>query len=182
MAEVEKIVTAKSQQESFLDALRADPDCETARLVYADWLEEFGGAPDLAEWIRLQVGVRHGVAPSNARRTEMWDDRAFRNRYFPAARHWTIFDNTFVKILTAVRGGSLSRRSFNDTYSYFYLIEHGLVRAVAAGTMADGALMTLRTWHPLQRVYVIPTDNREPIHMFTLGPDDEGLEPTVLRA
>jgi hypothetical protein len=29
---------------------------------------------------------------------------------------------------------------------------------------------------------VIPTDNREPIHMFTLGPDDEGLEPTVLRA
>jgi uncharacterized protein (TIGR02996 family) len=39
---------------AFLAAICAQPDDDTARLVYADWLEEFGGEPERAEFIRVQ--------------------------------------------------------------------------------------------------------------------------------
>lgn len=42
--------------EPFLRAICADPDDDTVRLVYADWLDE-NGDPDRAEFIRLQVAV-----------------------------------------------------------------------------------------------------------------------------
>ncbi|HJZ60212.1 MAG TPA: TIGR02996 domain-containing protein [Gemmataceae bacterium] len=40
--------------EPFLAAICATPDDDTARLVYADWLDEHGD-PDRAEFIRLQI-------------------------------------------------------------------------------------------------------------------------------
>jgi uncharacterized protein (TIGR02996 family) len=40
--------------EPFLRAICADPEDDTARLVYADWLEE-NGQPERAEFIRVQV-------------------------------------------------------------------------------------------------------------------------------
>jgi uncharacterized protein (TIGR02996 family) len=43
-----------SRKQAFLHAIRADPDDDSTRLVYADWLEEHGD-PDRAEFIRLQV-------------------------------------------------------------------------------------------------------------------------------
>lgn len=42
--------------EPFLRAICADPEDDTVRLVYADWLDE-NGDPDRAEFIRLQVAV-----------------------------------------------------------------------------------------------------------------------------
>jgi uncharacterized protein (TIGR02996 family) len=41
----------------FLAAIRADPDDDTPRLVYADWLDERGGDADVAraEYIRLSI-------------------------------------------------------------------------------------------------------------------------------
>ena len=42
--------------EPFLRAICADPGDDTARLVYADWLDE-NDDPDRAEFIRLQVAV-----------------------------------------------------------------------------------------------------------------------------
>ena len=40
--------------EPFLRAICADPEDDTARLVYADWLDE-NGDPDRAEFIRVQI-------------------------------------------------------------------------------------------------------------------------------
>jgi uncharacterized protein (TIGR02996 family) len=40
--------------EPFLRAICADPEDDTVRLVYADWLDE-NGDPDRAEFIRLQI-------------------------------------------------------------------------------------------------------------------------------
>ena len=50
-----------NQDEAFLQAIRAEPDDDTPRLVYADWLDEHGGAPERAraEFIRVQCRVRH---------------------------------------------------------------------------------------------------------------------------
>jgi uncharacterized protein (TIGR02996 family) len=43
-----------SERESFLRAIRANPDDDTLRLVFADWLDEHG-EPELAEFVRVQV-------------------------------------------------------------------------------------------------------------------------------
>jgi uncharacterized protein (TIGR02996 family) len=43
--------------EAFLQAIRADPDDEAARLIYADWLDERGNAAR-AEFLRLQAHLR----------------------------------------------------------------------------------------------------------------------------
>src|SRR5262245_65195916 len=43
-----------SQQDSLLEAIRADPADDGVRLVYADWLEE-NGDPARAEFIRVQL-------------------------------------------------------------------------------------------------------------------------------
>lgn len=48
---------------AFLDAILAEPDDLTHRLVYADWLDE-NGRPERAELIRLQIG-REGLPPSH---------------------------------------------------------------------------------------------------------------------
>jgi uncharacterized protein (TIGR02996 family) len=39
---------------SFLEAIRADPDDDTPRLVFADWLDE-NKQPDRAALIRTQI-------------------------------------------------------------------------------------------------------------------------------
>jgi uncharacterized protein (TIGR02996 family) len=41
-----------TDDEAFLAAIRADPDDDTARLVYADWLDERGDVR--GEWLRVQ--------------------------------------------------------------------------------------------------------------------------------
>jgi uncharacterized protein (TIGR02996 family) len=43
-----------TQDEAFLQAILEEPDDDTPRLVYADWLDE-NGDPDRAEFIRLQL-------------------------------------------------------------------------------------------------------------------------------
>jgi uncharacterized protein (TIGR02996 family) len=43
-----------NQEEAFLQAICEDPDDDTPRLVYADWLDEHG-QPERAEFIRVQV-------------------------------------------------------------------------------------------------------------------------------
>jgi uncharacterized protein (TIGR02996 family) len=43
-----------SEEAALLAAIIANPECDTARLVYADWLQEHG-QEDRAEFIRVQV-------------------------------------------------------------------------------------------------------------------------------
>ncbi len=44
-----------TERESFMKAIIDDPDNDQIRLVFADWLEEYGGEPERAEFIRLQI-------------------------------------------------------------------------------------------------------------------------------
>jgi uncharacterized protein (TIGR02996 family) len=50
-----------TQDDAFLQAIIENPDDDTPRLVYADWLEEHGD-PDRAEFIRVQIEMGRGVA------------------------------------------------------------------------------------------------------------------------
>lgn len=51
---------------AFLRAICENPDDDTARLVFADWLDEQGDA-DRAAFIRLQVGLAAGTVPEAER-------------------------------------------------------------------------------------------------------------------
>lgn len=64
--------------EPFLRAICENPEDDTARLVYADWLDE-NGDPDRAEFIRLQVAV--------PRRPEEHDERYARAEEL-RRKHW----------------------------------------------------------------------------------------------
>src|SRR5262245_7614105 len=44
---------------AFLDAIRAEPDDDASRLIFADWLEE-NGEGERAEFIRLQIALARG--------------------------------------------------------------------------------------------------------------------------
>ncbi len=63
--------------EPFLAAINADLDDDTARLVFADWLQENGDEPR-AQFIRLQIEL-HRVHPE-------WENRAVREPLFTAAQ------------------------------------------------------------------------------------------------
>jgi uncharacterized protein (TIGR02996 family) len=58
--------TRAGERATFLRAVRDNPDDDLPRLVYADWLEEHGGDPEWAEFIRIQCGWL--VAPEGRER------------------------------------------------------------------------------------------------------------------
>lgn len=51
-----------TQEEAFLQAIRAAPADDAPRLIFADWLEEHGQA-DRAEFIRIQCQLARGTDP-----------------------------------------------------------------------------------------------------------------------
>jgi uncharacterized protein (TIGR02996 family) len=55
-----------ADRDAFLAAIRADPDDDTNRLVYADWLDDHG-QPQRAEFIRLQCELAR-LPPADPRR------------------------------------------------------------------------------------------------------------------
>ena len=57
------------EQRSFWNAIRANPDDDTPRLVYADWLQEQGDEPR-AEFIRVQCALARLPADRRKSRTE----------------------------------------------------------------------------------------------------------------
>src|SRR5262245_30142891 len=66
-----------SEEDALLAAIHANPDDDTPRLVYADWLDEHD-QPERAEFIRVQVEVSHMTdddpreEPLRARRWKLW--------------------------------------------------------------------------------------------------------------
>jgi uncharacterized protein (TIGR02996 family) len=56
--------------QDFIDAILAEPDDDTPRLIYADWLEERGDPR--AEFIRLQVELATMAAPPKYKRISMY--------------------------------------------------------------------------------------------------------------
>jgi len=62
----------RTHEAAFLEAILADPDDDSPRLIYADWLDECGDS-DRAEFIRVQCAL-HG-APADDPRRPVWLDR-----------------------------------------------------------------------------------------------------------
>lgn len=60
--------TMINEEAGFLTAIRNHPDDDTARLVYADWLQEHD-QPERAEFIRGQIALHHGSDRSLQKRT-----------------------------------------------------------------------------------------------------------------
>lgn len=48
-----------TDREAFIRRICEEPGCDAHRLVYADWLEEHGGDPERAAFIRLQCEISH---------------------------------------------------------------------------------------------------------------------------
>jgi uncharacterized protein (TIGR02996 family) len=58
-------MTATLEGAELLKDILAHPDDDAVRLIYADWLEEFGGHPERADWIRKGVANPGTVFVSN---------------------------------------------------------------------------------------------------------------------
>jgi uncharacterized protein (TIGR02996 family) len=65
---------------AFLAAIRAEPDDDTHRLVYADWLEE-NGHPARAEFIRVQCELARGTASRERQRELVGREQALRCKH-----------------------------------------------------------------------------------------------------
>ena len=62
-----------SNEQAFLQSVLADPEDDTPRLVYADWLDD-NGRPERAEFIRVQIELAR-LPEENPRREEL-EERA----------------------------------------------------------------------------------------------------------
>lgn len=60
------------EEQPFLDEIRANPDDDAARLVYADWLEERGDVR--AEYLRLLAKARNSELPERSQHTKRFRD------------------------------------------------------------------------------------------------------------
>jgi uncharacterized protein (TIGR02996 family) len=60
-----------THQDAFLQAILENPDDDTPRLIYADYLDEHGD-PDRAEFIRVQVALAT-LPPDDSRRGQLGD-------------------------------------------------------------------------------------------------------------
>src|SRR4051794_32323007 len=58
-------------EEAFLSAIRANPDDDGVRLIYADWLEE-NGQPQRGEFLRVQIELAR-LAEDDPRREALAD-------------------------------------------------------------------------------------------------------------
>lgn len=71
-------LTATGDRSAFLAAIKAQPDCLTARLVFADWLDEFGTS-DLdaatAEFIRVACRSRYRTSRQMPPAAYEWVER-----------------------------------------------------------------------------------------------------------
>jgi uncharacterized protein (TIGR02996 family) len=76
----------RAAENVFLEAILEDPDDDTPRLVYADWLQEHVD-PERGEFIRVQVELAR-LPPGDERRGELL---AREGRLFlPNRDKWTI--------------------------------------------------------------------------------------------
>lgn len=55
-----------SAHDDFMGSIIASPDDDAPRLVYADWLEEHGGEPERAEFIRCQIELAKPLPQTGA--------------------------------------------------------------------------------------------------------------------
>ena len=156
--------------EPFLRAICADPEDDTVRLVYADWLDE-NGDPDRAAFIRLQIEYEW-------RRVARACDGAFLARYTSAARNGGPWRNELPR-LPGISWPGFFRRGF----AHEVAISDGrhLVRnreAVFEATPVDTASVAGASLTTLTRVMELPELNRVSrlwLHHCRLAPGEWGV-------
>jgi uncharacterized protein (TIGR02996 family) len=132
-----------SDETAFLAAITAEPDDATARLVYADWLEERGDI-DRAEFIRIQFEAERHDEWTPARmdideRAEALLERN-RDRWLHDVPHWAQGPN-WPPGVSSFRRGFLTRVSVtaeNFLASSADLLSAAPVREVQIRLMQDG--------------------------------------------
>src|SRR6478735_4473332 len=94
----------RETQSNFLQTILEQPDDDSPRLIYADWLDEEGDA-DRAEFIRAQIRLRSVPSddPAHASLSERIQSLQQRHgvewiRQLPEIPgvHWEIFDRGFI--------------------------------------------------------------------------------------
>lgn len=96
-----------AEQLGFWAAIRANPDDDTPRLVYADWLEEHGDEPR-AEFIRLQIEQTLMFSPS-VLCSDPNERRMTRREKQLIARHTAVWLRPIVALLETGPGSSRVR-------------------------------------------------------------------------
>jgi uncharacterized protein (TIGR02996 family) len=94
------------EQRAFWNAIRANPDEDTPRLVYADWLQEHGDEPR-AEFIRVQCALERLPHDRRKNRTERKRLQA-RNQELQEAHR----DEWLAPLVEAVTDDPVERKSF----------------------------------------------------------------------
>jgi uncharacterized protein (TIGR02996 family) len=108
-----------TEREALLAAVCANPDDDTPRLVFADWLEE-NGEPERAEFIRLQCELAGGLPPgpersalvSRSHKLLREHESQWRAGLFeiePMAWQWDLFERGFVESLLVYDADRFSR-------------------------------------------------------------------------
>lgn len=69
-----------TEDDAFVAAILASPGDDGLRLVYADWLEEHGGAPARVEFIRVQVELAQLEADKKENCTPRWCELSRREK------------------------------------------------------------------------------------------------------
>ena len=65
---------ATTADASFLRAIIAEPDDDALRLIFADWLEEHGGQPERAEFIRLGIELANWPCDCDSEEERVYHD------------------------------------------------------------------------------------------------------------
>jgi len=104
-----------TDRDALLAAIHADPDDDTARLVYADWLQE-NGQPDRADFIRSQIEAARAdpfgprVRKAEERATRLLEThRQSWTRHIHPSVEWPRFERGFVAQLSVEPVGFVPR-------------------------------------------------------------------------
>jgi uncharacterized protein (TIGR02996 family) len=154
--------------DAFLRAILDNPDDDSVRLVYADWLEERGGVR--AEFIRVQVELARGSGDARRRRQLRRRDRELLEQHH---REWAgpllagLVEEAYPEL--RVLGGRLI---WNRERVWKWMFRRGLVEAVALEALQflDSADALFRA-HPLREARLVGAWSAvEPVEKLTALP------------
>jgi uncharacterized protein (TIGR02996 family) len=134
------VEVAVADHESFLQAILANPDDLTTRLIYADWLEENGGRPEAAraELIRVQCEMAQvGEHSVHYRRLEKREQTLMSNRKWEWTRPFrglVLFARLYCGFVEEV---TVNARTFRDRGAKLFAMTP--LRRVKVSGVRDGS-------------------------------------------
>lgn len=134
-----------TEQDALLAAIIASPECDTSRLVYADWLDEHG-QPEWAEFIRMQIATLEKRCLNGSR---LWGAAHASDAWFAAVCKSLRLDWDFWNNQTALK----PRQPDPNILTTEFLVTRGFVEEVCCSAMRWFARAdALTATHPIRRV------------------------------